>query len=246
MTDTRIIGHMVTRNEMGRYLPITLKWLSKITDEVYVHDDRSTDGTFEHVWTRVPSDKRAPDDVSFAEDEGLFRGAAWRRMELFFAPTERDWILCIDADELLLSTLPLSDTRAALVSEVQTAMIVGANAITFDIAETFDLAEGVPQIRTDGYWGKVRACRWVRWRPNGRFSAGEACGSVPRSWTSDDYVSLDLAILHLGYLRREDRIAKYQRYSAGTGHNPRHVASILTPALLQPWAGQLVPTGITT
>lgn len=243
MTDPRVIGHMVTRNELDRYLPTTIEWLRELTrDDVLVYDDSSTDDTYGYLQRLgVPVVQRAPGDPSFAENEGVFRMMAWREMEAAAKPTERDWILCIDADELLLGTTESSDARALLLQEVRFATSAGVNAVTFDVAEAFALVGNRPEIRTDGFWGQIRACRLVRWRNQGRFAPRDACGSVPAPWTSQDWVSLDLALLHLGYASQADRLAKYDRYIVGSGHNRQHVQSIMTSPMLAPWTGQRMP-----
>jgi glycosyltransferase involved in cell wall biosynthesis len=244
MIEPRIIGHMVTRNEMNRYLPTAIEWLRELTrDDVFVYDDGSTDDTYGYLQRLgVPAIQREPGDPTFLENEGVFRMMAWREMEIAADPTERDWILCVDADELLLGTASYScDTRKVLLEEVRLAVAADIDAVTFDVAEAFALDGGHPKIRTDGYWGKIRACRLVRWRRDGRFAPRAACGSVPTPWINQDWVSLDLTLLHLGYAREADRLAKHERYSAGSGHNPQHVRSIMSSPMLSPWMGQRMP-----
>jgi hypothetical protein len=59
---------------------------------------------------------------------------------------------------------------------------------------------------------------------------------VPTDWaTRAVQCDEDLAIMHFGYARHEDRIAKHARYSTTRGHNPRHIASILTTPQLVRW-----------
>lgn len=241
MTDHRVIGHMVTRNELGRYLPSTIAWLRTLTDDqVHVYDDRSTDGTYEYLSDEdgVVVDCRLPGGITFAEDESAFRSVAWHAMEARFSPGPQDWVLCMDADEYLVSREP---ERFDLAADIEEALTAGLGAVSFPVAEVFDW-NSHPLIRVDGYWGQINACRLVRWRPEGTFvPRREGGGSVPTGWQAPHLESNNFTILHLGYARLEDRRVRYARYAGGVGHNPRHIKSILTSPDLQPFNGQHPP-----
>lgn len=233
---TRIIGHMVTRNEMGRYLAGTTRWLQEITDVQYVYDDRSIDGTFGFVQrAATPVGLRSQGDPSFEDDESAFRANAWRAMEMHHAPTPNDWILCVDADEFFVAPRP-DATREALTDLVQRHHDAGA--VTFPVHEVFGFDDDhTPLLRVDGYWGQIEACRLVRWRPHAEFAPRvQGGGSVPAGWAASAATD-DVAIMHLGYARATDRTTKHARYSKTAGHNPRHVSSILEPPKLVRWEG---------
>lgn len=244
MTEGRVIAHMVTRNERDRYLEATVPWLRDIVDgRLHVHDDHSDDGTFEYLVSEgVSATQRSPSQPSFREHEGKFRQAGWRAMEAAFRPTTADWILCIDADEMLLASEAHQDARAMLDLEVKRAETEGFGAIRTHVAEFFGFADGIPQMRMDGLWGTIDGIRLVRWQPTGGFLAKEeASGSVPWGWTDPHCASTELTIAHFGYVRPADRQAKYERYSACRGHARHHIESILATPQLAPWAGQQTP-----
>lgn len=244
MTDARILGHMVVRNELDRYLEATVSWLASLVDDLHIHDDRSDDGTYEYLRDRGLSVSQRSSAPTWAEHEGMFRARGWYQMNRALTPREGDWILCLDADELLLGTQPC-DTRAVLAEEVAFAVARDISAITFDVGETYRFEGATPMIRVDGYWQHITACRLVAWRPEGVFAVGrQGGGSVPRDWINFDYTSPTLALLHLGYARPEDRTAKYQRYFGTAGHNARHIESILTQPSLTPWTGQPLPVEV--
>lgn len=237
----RLIGHMVTRNEMGRYLPQTLGWLADITDgNVLVYDDQSTDGTVAYVnQQRLPLAIRADTTPSFREDESAFRRAAWRVLEQAYLLTTDDWILCIDADEFLVSE---SSTDPEEFREQLEEAMTGS-AVTFRVREVFGHdGAGWPLIRSDGYWGSILAARLMRWRPGGHFATQrQGGGSVPSNWPKATRINDDLAILHYGYARAEDRQERYTRYAGTLGHNPAHIASITRQPLLRTWKGMAPP-----
>lgn len=235
---TRIIGHMVTRNEMARYLPNTMRWLRQITETVCVLDDNSDDGTFEWLREEGARVSRRPSLAkSFAQDESAFRATAWAYMEDSLNPTGADWILCVDADEFVLAA-NADDTRQVLTETVEKA--IGLGAVTLPVREIFGFEDNAPMLRVDGFWGDIFGCRLVRWRPGAHFAPRvEGGGSVPAGWCRPVLETDDLAIMHLGYARPEDRIVKHARYSATVGHNPQHVASILEPPKLLRWRAPL-------
>lgn len=246
MTDTRIIAHMVTRNELDRYLVGTLDWLQYLMgDLVHVHDDRSDDGTYEYLCKAgVRVTQRAEHEPSFQRHEGRFRQAGWDAMANAFSPTTEDWILCLDADEMLLCTerRPEHHVRHVLDNEVERAMQEGYGAIRTHVAEFFGFKNSVPQMRVDGLWGTIEGIRLVRWQATGRFlDKEEASGSVPWGWTDPHCGSTELTIGHFGYVRPADRIAKYERYKDCRGHAVDHIESIRTEPTLVPWTGQESP-----
>ncbi len=246
----RIIGHMVTRNELGRWLTSTLPWLMEIcSGNVSVYDDQSSDDTVDYVRSLGAHVARRQDAISsFANNEGIFRWAGWQSMERALAPRIGDWILAIDADELLLANTPggdLSSVVAYLADSIHRAEIDGQRTVTFKVAEVFALdGMGWPLVRTDGYWGSISACRLAKWQVQGIFeSRKEGGGSLPSAWPKSIDQDPHLELMHLGYARPEDRTIKYRRYQQGAGHNPRHVASILQPPTLEHWSGMRAPLG---
>jgi glycosyltransferase involved in cell wall biosynthesis len=241
----RIIGHMVTRNERNRYLADTLNYLHLLVDDVVAYDDQSDDGTLEYLRSTNISCVRRPDDIPpFAHNESRFREAAWRYMERAVHPEEGDWILCIDADEALV---PIGTYTGWVQGQIDHALAHASRAVRFKVEEIFGYDEdGWPLVRKDGYWAQIHACRLVEWRHGGYFElCHEGGGSVPNAWTRPSVDSADMAILHYGYARADDRETKHERYSMSSGHNPQHVASILQPGRLQRWAG-MDPIAVTS
>lgn len=226
---------MVTKNEHDRYLAWTLSCLHAICDAVAIFDDNSTDGTYEYLRAiHYPFRQRGTRRPSFTEDESGFRGMAWRAMEDLTQPADGDWVLCLDADEVL--AVP-GGVRAGLDRSIDKALANNADAVRFKVDEVFDVQAAIPYIRSDGFWGGIDACRLVRWQPDGVFaSRAEGGGSVPAAWT-DPSVEADLHIVHFGYATSRDRSDRYFRYHGGTGHNPTHIESILSPPQLRRWEG---------
>lgn len=224
----RIYSYLVTKNEAGRYLKRALTSILDWTDGLVVYDDQSTDDTLEVVSDigGISTIVR-PDDVpSFLENEGKFREAAWRAMEEVLEPQDGDWILTLDADEFLIANL------ADLRNELATATERGIQALWCHVHECWAVDGEDLMVRTDGYWGSITALRACVWQPDGDFADRTMGGGSVPSYARHVATAKSFEILHLGYLRQEDREAKYQRYRQKPGHNPRHIESILKRPML--------------
>lgn len=215
-----IYAYMITRNEAGRYLEETVSSLQEQVDGVCVYDDRSDDATTDILTKlRVPHLIRGPQTVSFLEDESLFREHAWKMMESVFNPHPGDWILTLDADEILRSSGPLT----ALCEQAERD---GHDALWMHVHELYTPS----QIRTDGYWGTIRALRFALWHPNGKFAPKAMGGGSLPDYIRNPGETTKADILHYGYIRPEDRQEKFDRYSKTVGHSRSHINSILTTA----------------
>lgn len=233
---------MVVRNEADRYLEKVLRWHRPFLDELLVYDEGSTDDSDVIAQDCGAFVTWRPHTVpSFRESETAVRQDAWNQLGALFTMTANDWVLSIDADEFFLA----GDTRASALEALQILTDVPdeIGAYSFNVDEVFDQRHGQLMARHDGFWGGITADRMVRWHSAARFRVrqGMGCGSIPLGTCSvPRKVSPGVArIVHLGYLRPEDRQTKYERYSNDVGHSSRHVESILqTPQLEEvrfPW-----------
>jgi hypothetical protein len=234
---TRVIAHMVAKDEAGRYLRDSLAWLSTFVDDIHVYDDRSADDTADVAASSGAIVKTRPvDSPSFMEHEGLFRQAAWLDMEEQLRPSPDDLVVSVDADEFMVSSGVDERTALDYLATIDEWQVCRVNVV-----EVYDGYGDILYARTDGYWGSISGCRIARWRPGGIFQNRRmGCGSLPyRSTAEDEIYDAGLAILHMGYVRQEDRLEKHARYSSVPGHNPRHVASILSRPVLERWDGRV-------
>lgn len=237
----RVIAHMVVRNEAQRYLEVVLHALVPLVEAIHVYDDLSSDDTVALALDNGARVTRRPPLVpSWAVDEGGFRQGAWRAMEEEMRPCPGDWILAIDADEILVASVPLAWA-------IDAAEAAGACAVVIPIPEVFELipaahhfGHALPMVRVDGFWKDLSAPRLVAYQEGGTFKRQRlACGSVPQYALSGQHLTgaLDIELLHLGYATLEDRWDKYRRYAGAPGHNPAHIESILKTPWLVPWHG---------
>jgi glycosyltransferase involved in cell wall biosynthesis len=235
-----IIGSMVVKNEEDRYLERCLAWNSRFVDKLFVYDDQSSDNTAgiaEQFGTVVIRDNEVP---SFIEHEGRFRQAAWLSMRSHMNPVPGDFILSFDADEFLVADT--EDVRFAMDRSID-AMRPMHSGVLINFKEVFNITDdGTLMYRTDGFWNRINGSRLFRFLDDNEFrDASMGCGSEPLYVSRGKHLEAvgGLRFLHFGYAKKEDRISKHKRYSslADSGHNDRHVASIVKPSQLSAWSG---------
>lgn len=237
----KIFGLMVAKNEAGRYLDLALSAARPVVDELFVFDDGSTDTTVaiaEGHGCLVAS--RHPSGPSFLEHEGRFRQQSWDVFEQALEPEIGDWVLAVDADELVTA---IGDPRELLREAAMISNGRGELSRVIEIPEIFDVRDGVPYVRMDGWWGKIRGTRFFAYRPDGRF-ADKPMGSGSEPTYIRDRVGQSVEgfwLLHLGYACHDDRVEKFRRYSHRSGHADQHVASILKEPRLVEWVGPSIP-----
>ena len=225
---------MCARDEADRYLDLSLSALCPAVDEVFVYDDQSTDRTVEVARHHAAHVVIRPNAVpAFLEHEGRFRQAAWDAFCATIVPQPGDWVLAVDADEIVLAE---GDPKAVLRSGA-----VGV-ARGIKIPEVFDVRDGTPYIRLDGQWGKIIGSRFFAYQHGGVFAdKAMASGSEPTYVVGVNRQMLEgFWLLHLGYANPRDRAEKYARYSMRPGHADTHVASIVKEPDLARWNGPTV------
>lgn len=236
----RIFGLVCVKNEADRYLEASLRWNSRFLDSLFIFDDKSDDETVSIAKRFGFVTLRADHEPSFTTHEGQFRQAAWDVFEQTMVPTEEDWVLALDADEFLVSNF---DTAECLHTLADQSLDFGYDACQMRIPEVFEVDEyDRPYVRVDGFWRDNWNVRFCRYQRDARFrDAQMACGSTPTYAQESATKTIPLIeILHFGYVTPAERILRHQRYTDHpVGHNPQHVASIITPPELQEWGGQI-------
>lgn len=220
---------MVGKNESKRFLEPVLQRLSTQVDKIIFTDDCSDDDTPEIAakYAEVYSNN----ETLFNKHEGHLRSLAWSNLEKH--AKEGDWIVAIDCDEMLYhsSGIPLKDVLDGSANDV--------------VNVRFYHMWNEMEYRVDKLWAPNNSSRIFRYRENGTFFDKKlACGSEPTyvvSWIRQGnyQVHSGLVMKHLGYIRDEDKQAKYDRYMSldkGEFHNIAHLESILDKNLvLIPW-----------
>lgn len=217
---------MLVRNEAHRHLERVLKQATEYIDQAVILDDASTDNTIEmcrEILQGIPLTLRSNRKPTF-HDEILLRKQLWEMA----VSTQSEWIIIFDADEMFEENGPkqLRD------------LLIRSPDIDFISFRLYDLwTEN--HYREDPYW---QAHKWYRpfvvrnipgfqgkWR-----ETPQHCGRFPHNITELRGGTSLLRIKHLGWIRAQDRIAKYYRYKQldpnGKYGNLEQYHSILDPS----------------
>lgn len=227
-----LIAAMVVKDEADRYLDEVLIGAKKWADKIIVLDDHSTDDTpgicEDHGCTVYTHDAGRS---IFQEMENKLREYLWRRV----LPREcrrGDWVLSLDADELLQPNF--KDYKDKLLSQT------GVNTYSVQIYEAWGDRH---KIRIDRYWNPTGKYTPIltRWLPqvNYRFPLLTIhTGRIPMN-SPGPTVPCGFNLLHLGWADSEDHQRKYDRYmEMDKEPHPvmvEHYASILQEPTLMEW-----------
>lgn len=215
-----IIAQMIGKNESSRFLEDVLVRLSEQVDKIVFTDDCSTDDT-PNIAAKYAEVFQTPEPL-FNTHEGKLRAFAWGNLEKF--ANMGDWVVAIDCDEML-HHVDGEDLRSVLAKSAHDVVNVRFYHMWND-----------KQYRVDKLWAPNNSTRIFRYMTNGGFLNRElACGSEPTyvvEWyrQRNYWLNSGLIMQHLGYIKDQDKIDKYNRYSqidGGKFHNLNHINSIL-------------------
>lgn len=215
-----LIAQMVVRNEANRFLVRVLDDLLSYVDEIVVTDDCSTDDTFQICSDYTDFIYKTEENL-FVTNEGLLRQVALDNLANH-AKTG-DWILAIDADEIVWPTvLPIKELIKTVKYDVFGLEFVNMWSET--------------HYRVDKFWAPITCTKLYRYMKGGKIKDRLlACGSEPtyveESMRMGRWMKHSgLVLQHLGYVRDKDKKAKYSRYQeidGGRYHSGEHLQSIL-------------------
>ena len=227
----RVVLSMLVRNEADRYLRKVIERVLPLVDQAVIVDDGSDDGTpelCEELLGSLPRHVLRLDGSRFDREHEL-RALQWRAA----IGCDPDWILTIDADELL-------ETRA--IAELP--VLLGSSSCDVVALRLFDMWND-NHFRDDELWCAHRR-HWpllvrpisgpVSWR-----ASDQHCGRWPVDIERRRWERTELRVQHLGWMRAADREAKHARYLRldpdARGVSAAHYRSILDPApQLVAWA----------
>jgi glycosyltransferase involved in cell wall biosynthesis len=199
----RLLAVLAVRNEM-RFLPGCIANLAPQVDGIVALDDDSSDGSAEFLEScetvlevlRAPRGRPVWDEVQ--NHRRLVRAALRHGA---------DWILCVDADELLEREFR---TRAERV--IRRGRALGFSAYNVRLRELWG---SVDQFRVDGIWRSKYPARLFRARPDHEFDPRPFHGiKAPMQARSMifGFPVADLTVYHLRMIHPEDRRARRERY----------------------------------
>ncbi len=201
-----LITTMIVRNEADRYLPEVLSEAETYSDKIIVLDDCSTDNTVDvcedHGATVYQHDEGRS---IFWEKEHALREYLWKQILPREAHTG-DWILTLDADEIMADQFKLSLPKLMLQDNI--------NTYTMRFWESWGEKY---KVRVDGTWNPLgkETPLMTRFLPqvNYRFPRiGLHCGRLPMN-IATPVVPSGCGVLHLGWANPEEHEEKIKRYT---------------------------------
>ena len=200
---SKITLAMLVRNEANRYLEKILEHASTFIDEAVILDDASEDNTVEvcrTVLSGIPLTLVSNPEAGF-NNEIVLRKQLW---EMVIA-TKPDWILILDADEIF------EDKAAKVLKEL--AKVQEIDHFSFRLYDMWNETF----YREDTYWRAHTVYRpfMVRHVPEYQWIWRETpqhCGRVPLNIYQLPGALCQLRLKHLGWMKAEDRLNKYNRY----------------------------------
>lgn len=194
---------MLVKNEEHRWLRETLTEMKKVCDRIVVLDDGSTDRTpficAEYGGAKVIHKSNS----LWATNEVQRRKELWGLAQ----PEHGDWIVCLDADEILTDAEDLP--KILKLIDLNYPDIGSVHLPLFDMWNS-------KHYRNDSYW-TAHNRQWdiaVRYDQNKQYVWRETalhCGRFPLN-AADKACGSNMKIKHMGWSTPEDRLTKYTRY----------------------------------
>lgn len=194
---------MVVRNESGRFLEKMLLQHRSAIDAAVIIDDASEDDTTEIIkrcLSGIPL-KLVQNRESKFHNEFELRKQQWDET----VATHPDWILNLDADEILQDNCAQG---LRVVAQQTRYRYVGFNL--YDMWDEHRYRDDPLWTAHKRSWGFM-----FRYTPFFNYSwqqTAQHCGRFPRNLDFFKLARCDLRVKHMGWSREEDRLAKWKRY----------------------------------
>ncbi len=202
---SRITLSMVVKNEEKRYIKQVIESVRDIIDEAVIIDDGCNDGTIrlcKELLKDIPIHIVRNKTSLFASEYEL-RKKQWDET----IKTNPDWILNIDADEVL---------EHKMRNEVKDLV----NNRAFDVLNfrLYDMWDET-HYREENYWNAHQFYRpfLIRYQPTFRYiwkQTSQHCGRFPINLDALPGTNALCRVQHYGWSRPFERIEKYKRYQA--------------------------------
>ncbi len=232
-TERPLLAMLPVHNEAHRYLKFVLDRLSEYVDGIVVLDDASTDETPEICQNHncVIGYHRLKEPL-FISNEAALRHLLWEKtVEL-----NPVWVMAIDADEFFESGIKQEISNITRQSQLDLFFFT-----------TYHFWGNLSYYRVDGLWGPLFSKTPCLYRfrkdinyhwPNRKLH----CGRFPLECYQSPGSISKIPLLHLGYVKEEDHLHKFQRYLSldpeGKFCPITHYRSITNPPHLKKWTGE--------
>jgi len=198
----KLVAMMLTHNEKDRYLDRVVENTLLFCDEIVMLDDHSTDGTLDKIKDFASKNNRIivySAKKSWANESEL-------RQELLSYALERnpDWLIAIDSDEIYEAD-KMNEQLPYIMSQTD------AHWVAFRF---FDMWDSEQYYRDDDIWPagnyapRMFRASDIDYKITERY---RHCGNIPESVLRLPGINSSVRVKHLGWMRFEDRIDKYNK-----------------------------------
>jgi glycosyltransferase involved in cell wall biosynthesis len=194
-----IIGMMRIKDE-ARWIEKVLRSMLPACERILIMDDHSSDGTPD-ICSQFPQVTIYPSPFTGLDET---RDKNWLLARIEENAAAGDTVVAIDGDE------EIAPSGCAEIRRLAEA--AGPWSYRFQVLYLWDR---IDQIRMDGIYSRFRRPSMFRLAPGTRFRSeaggGFHCGNVPGAPPMSE---CGVRLLHYGYLHREDRLRKFEWYTA--------------------------------
>lgn len=194
---------MCVKNEANRYLRAVLEEAKFYIDEAVFIDDASTDGTvalIKEILDDIPVYIVSNSSSKFSNEITL-RTQQWNET----IAHDPEWILLLDADEIFEVRMRYEIKR-----------LTNQNTIDVWCFRLYDFWN-MTHYRDDQFWAAHNYYRpfLIRYRKDFKYIWHETpqhCGRMPKNVGELPSAYSSMRLKHFGWAKKEDQIAKYNRY----------------------------------
>jgi len=201
----KITLKMHIKNEADRYLIPMLESVREYIDEAVILDDHSTDNSVEIVRELL---KGIPLILEVYPDTFFFESNLHNKLMDMIIPTKPEWILCLDADEIL-------ENRAKYDLRKQLEENNHCTCICFHQFEMWDEVH----YRTDNVWGKTpkgwvyRGFKYEEGKKYWWHPMGHHVERIPDGIKGNNEFHSDIRLKHYGWIKnKEEKLKRYKEH----------------------------------
>jgi glycosyltransferase involved in cell wall biosynthesis len=209
----KLVAMMLTHNDGSRYLERVIENTLVFADEIAVLDDHSEDDTIDvlkDLAEEYPGRIHISNSIESWENEAALR----HELLMFALAYDPTWLIAVDSDELFEA-----DVLKAELDEIYKS----GGVLKWVCFRFYDMWDDISHFRHDDLW---RSGSWgprmFRVEENEKMvfmQIKRHCGSIPSNMLKYRGMKSGARVMHLGYMKPNDRKKKYEEKVADDPEN---------------------------